>query len=65
MLKPGVDRVKAVAQILRGEQPTPEYYQDKITAWRGLFLLNELNELQSERYISMRFTLLFMLFFLQ
>lgn len=39
-------------------------YKLSVSAWRSLFVANELNELQAKRYISIEFTLLFLLFFL-
>ena len=39
-------------------------YKEYVSAWRYLFIVNELNELQSQRYISVEFTFFLFLFFL-
>ena len=63
ILKPGSDQVKAVMDEIEGHNPN-NFYKFSVSAWRTLFVANELNELQSTRYVSIEFTLLFMLFFL-
>lgn len=56
--------------ISQNQNPAPYsevqqgYYKLSVSAWRSLFVANELNELQAKRYISIEFTLLFLLFFL-
>lgn len=39
-------------------------YKEYVSAWRYLFIVNELNELQSQRYISVEFTFFLFLFFI-
>lgn len=65
VLRPGTDQLKAIADEVRGEPPKQEYYKLSVSAWRSIFVANELNELQVQRYVNIEFTLLFALFFLQ
>ena len=39
-------------------------YKEYVSAWRYLFIVNELNELQALRYVSIEFTLILFVFFL-
>jgi meckelin len=39
-------------------------YKEYVSAWRYLFIVNELNELQCKRYISLEFSLFFFVFLL-
>lgn len=49
------------------EKPKPRKGTQEVgvNAWRALFLLNELNELQCEKLISIEFTLLAYAFFME
>jgi meckelin len=64
VLRPGSDQVKALMDEVHGEVTRQEYYKLSVSAWRSLFVTNELNELQTVRYINTEFTLLFVIFFL-
>jgi meckelin len=65
VLRPGSDQVKALIDEVHGEVTRQEYYYKlSVSAWRLLFVTNELNELQTVRYIHTEFTLLFVVFFL-
>lgn len=64
ILRPGADQIKAIISEARGDPPRPEYYKNNVSAWRTLFVANEVNEIQSARYINLEFTLIFALFFL-
>lgn len=65
VLRPGTDQLKAIAEDARGEPQKQDYYKFSVSAWRSIFVANELNELQVQRYVSVEFTLLFAVFFLQ
>lgn len=65
VLRPGTDQLKAIADEVRGEAPKADYYKLSVSAWRSIFVANELNELQVQRYVSIEFTLLFMVYFLE
>lgn len=65
VLRPGTDQLKAIADEVRGEPSKQDYYKFSVSAWRSIFVANELNELQCKRYVSVEFTLLFAVFFLQ
>ncbi|CAG9329728.1 unnamed protein product [Blepharisma stoltei] len=64
ILRPGADQIKAIIGEVRGDPPRPEYYKVSVSAWRTLFVSNELNEIQASRYINIEFTLIFTLLFL-
>lgn len=46
------------------KQREESVYKEYVSAWRYLFIVNELNELQSKRYISIEFSLIFFVFLL-
>lgn len=64
VLKPGSDEINALYDEARRDNLSSDYIKLSKSAWRSLFIANEFNELQSKRYISIEFTLIFTLFFL-
>lgn len=46
------------------KQREESVYKEYVSAWRYLFIVNELNELQSQRYVSIEFSLIFFVFLL-
>ncbi|OMJ90235.1 hypothetical protein SteCoe_7436 [Stentor coeruleus] len=51
-------------QGLSAREAEAPVYKEYVSAWRYLFIVNELNELQSLRYICIEFTLFIFVFFL-
>jgi meckelin len=45
VLKQGADQLRAIMEEQRGEKPSQDYYKLGVSAWRTLFVTNELNEI--------------------
>lgn len=59
-----LDDIIREEQGLSAREAEAPVYKEYVSAWRYLFIVNELNELQALRYISIEFTLFLFVFFL-
>ena len=59
-----IDWEKPNRDPLVDEKQGTKPYKEYVSAWRYLFVVNELNELQCQRYVSLEFSLFFFVFLL-